>query len=113
MALAAYRHLLRAARIAFEGDAYRLTAARKAARDGFESSRALKPDSEEAVNNIVHAEAVSKFLMENLVQGKAMDGEAERYKLRIHERTERGDNESIKLAGKKKSHPTNTKAFRS
>jgi len=98
MALAAYRHILRSTRIAFQGDIPTLTAARRAARDGFEQNRDLPP--EEKSKSIQYAEDVAKVLRENLVQGKAVEGDESRYKLRIHEHIERGDNESIKTAGK-------------
>ncbi|KAF1829593.1 hypothetical protein BDW02DRAFT_642740 [Decorospora gaudefroyi] len=94
MALVAYRNLLRSARIAFEGDMPTLFAARAEARKKFESNRNLRIGSEELETSLVHAEEVSKFLRENVVQGQAQDGE--NYKLRIHEYTERGDNEDIK-----------------
>ncbi|KAJ9649744.1 Mitochondrial zinc maintenance protein 1, mitochondrial [Coniosporium tulheliwenetii] len=121
MALAAYRHLLRSTRIAFQGDSFRLMSARHAARDGFEQNRSLSPSSSDASNAVSHAEEVAKILRENVVQGQAMQeaGDEQYYstegpytaswririadhgaELRIHEHTERGDNESIKKAGK-------------
>ncbi|KAF2712501.1 mitochondrial zinc maintenance protein 1, mitochondrial [Pleomassaria siparia CBS 279.74] len=96
MALAAYRNLLRSARIAFEGDLNMLIAARHEARRNFEGNRGLINGSEEISKQITHAEEVAKFLRENVVQGQALDKGAEKYKLRIHEHTERGDNEDIK-----------------
>ncbi|KAL2355393.1 mitochondrial zinc maintenance protein 1, mitochondrial [Cryomyces antarcticus] len=95
MALQAYRHLLRATRIAFEGDLHRLTAARASARDSFEQGRGLSES--EISKSINHAEEVAKILRENVVQGH-VNAEGEKYKLRIHEHTERGDNETIKKA---------------
>ncbi|KAI9904464.1 hypothetical protein N3K66_000993 [Trichothecium roseum] len=102
MALAAYRHILRASRIAFAGDAPVLLAAQNQIRNEFRQKAALEDASgiQEAVR---HAEGVAQFLRENLVQGKKMDGDDAMYKLRIHEHTERGDNESIKTAGKGKA----------
>lgn len=97
MALAAYRHLLRSTRIAFQGDLPTLIAARRAAREGFESKRNLSLDSTEASEGIQHAENVSKVLRENVVQGQAIEGKENSYKLRIHEYTERGDNETVKI----------------
>ncbi|KAB2577104.1 hypothetical protein BFW01_g2310 [Lasiodiplodia theobromae] len=94
MALAAYRSILRATRLAFQGDASVLSAARMKARDDFDAQRSLDPDSEDAKKAVTHANDVAKFLRENVVQGQANDNG--RYKLRIHEHTERGDNESIK-----------------
>ncbi|KAF2745466.1 hypothetical protein M011DRAFT_478978 [Sporormia fimetaria CBS 119925] len=96
MALNAYRHLLRSTRIAFQGDIPTLTAARYRAREAFEANRALAPGSEELTKQITHAEEVAKFVRENLVQGVATGDDS--FKLRIHEHTERGDNEDIKKA---------------
>jgi complex III assembly factor LYRM7 len=98
MATAAYRDLWRATRIAFHGDAHILTAARSQIRESFLSSAPLEPAA--SVKAIEHAREVAKFLRENVVQGKRVDGEADTFQLRIHEHTERGDNESIKTAGK-------------
>ncbi|OAL00228.1 mitochondrial zinc maintenance protein 1, mitochondrial [Phaeosphaeriaceae sp. SRC1lsM3a] len=95
MALVAYRNLLRSARLAFQGDINILSAARAEVRKNFESNRNLTAGSEELSKQIAHAEEVAKFLRENVVQGQAADTEGN-YKLRIHEHTERGDNEDIK-----------------
>jgi len=99
MALAAYRHLLRSTRIAFQGDLPTLTAARRAARDNFDQNRALA-SAEETSKIIQHAEDVAKILRENVVQGKAVGSEENRFKLRIHEHIERGDNDTVKMSGK-------------
>lgn len=114
MALSAYRHLLRATRIAFQGDFHLLHAARTQARTGFDSLRSLEPDSEEAVKGIAHAEGVASVLRHNIVQGKRREdsdvirmGTAENdehktgvltavLELNIHEHTERGDNDTVK-----------------
>jgi complex III assembly factor LYRM7 len=74
MALSAYRHLLRATRIAFQGDFHLLHAARTQARAGFDSLRSLESDSEEAVKGIQHAEGVASVLRHNIVQGKQAEG---------------------------------------
>ncbi|KAF1978540.1 mitochondrial zinc maintenance protein 1, mitochondrial [Bimuria novae-zelandiae CBS 107.79] len=95
MALAAYRNLLRSASIAFRGDMRMLSAARLEARKNFENNRGLASGSEEYTKQITHAQEVAKFLRENVVQGQAIDAEG-RYRLNIHEHTERGDNEDIK-----------------
>ncbi|KAH7401708.1 mitochondrial zinc maintenance protein 1, mitochondrial [Pyrenochaeta sp. MPI-SDFR-AT-0127] len=100
MALVAYRNLLRSARIAFHGDMNTLFAARAEVRKNFEQNRNLATGSEELSKSITHAEEVAKFLRENVVQGQQAD--KDKYKLRIHEHTERGDNEDIKK-GKGKS----------
>jgi len=95
MALAAYRHLLRATRIAFTGDTHLLHAARIQARDGFNKHRSLEASSKEAADSITHAEGVADVLKHNIVQGKQVECS---YKLRlnIHEHTERGDNDTVK-----------------
>ncbi|KAF7959695.1 hypothetical protein EAE96_001308 [Botrytis aclada] len=96
MALAAYRHLLRATRVAFNEDITVLTSARKQARSTFLSNRSLAPESPESVAAIAHAEDVAQFLRRNVVQGQKVEGD-EKYKLNIHEDTERGDNDTIKM----------------
>ncbi|KAI1744769.1 hypothetical protein F4680DRAFT_235063 [Xylaria scruposa] len=92
----AYRNLLRAARLAFHGDSTMLTAARSSIREGFRANAALEPSSPEFPAAVKHADEVATILRQNVVQGKK-DGD--RYKLRIHEETERGDNDTIKTAG--------------
>ncbi|KAL1607101.1 Mitochondrial zinc maintenance protein 1, mitochondrial [Nothophoma quercina] len=94
MALVAYRNLLRSARIAFQGDSHVLSNARVEVRRNFENNRHLQTGTEEYTKSIAQAEEVAKFLRENVVQGEATGGD--NYKIRIHEHTERGDNEDIK-----------------
>ena len=113
MALAAYRHLLRATRIAFQGDFHLLHAARTQARAGFDNLSSLDPSSEEALKGIQHAEGVAEILRHNIVQGKQVEGSdvlrmAYLYSrlvqcatddgtgLNIHKDTERGDNDTVK-----------------
>ncbi|KAF1365495.1 mitochondrial zinc maintenance protein 1, mitochondrial [Lizonia empirigonia] len=100
MALVAYRNLLRSARIAFQGDATVLSAARIEVRKKFESNRHLQTGSEEFQKQIAHADEVAKFLKQNVVQGQATEGTTTSLicalEIRIHEHTERGDNEDIK-----------------
>ncbi|RVX75465.1 Mitochondrial zinc maintenance protein 1, mitochondrial [Exophiala mesophila] len=95
MALAAYRHLLRATRIAFAGDFPLLHAARSQARAGFQNLSSLDPSSDEAVKAIAHAEGVVDVLRHNVVQGKQVEG-SDVLKLNIHKDTERGDNDTVK-----------------
>jgi len=95
MALAAYRHLLRSTRIAFQGVRPLLTAARQQARTGFLANASLRSEDPALAPAIAHAEEVAKILVENIVQGKLEGGN--KYKLRIHEQTERGDNDTIKM----------------
>jgi complex III assembly factor LYRM7 len=88
-----------------------LSAARAEARRNFDTNRGLSAGSDETGKQIAHAEDVAKFLRENVVQGQAGDtenkySEAVHLKqtlhfwrapeLRIHEHTERGDNEDIR-----------------
>ncbi|KAK3899121.1 hypothetical protein C8A05DRAFT_18402 [Staphylotrichum tortipilum] len=96
-AIQTYRHLLRAARIAFEGDTRVLDSARQQIRQGFRDKASLPASDPSIPPALQHAEEVANFLKTNLVQGKKEGGT---YKLRIHEHTERGDNESIKLGNK-------------
>ncbi|CAG8981472.1 hypothetical protein HYALB_00003043 [Hymenoscyphus albidus] len=135
MALAAYRHVLRSARIAFQGDLPILQAARLEARTAFEQKASLQPNDPAVGPAIAHAEEVAKILTENIVQGKNIGGDkyskfsclsfsfsfpsksmcvlsvticSEKHwyrsrevlfytELRIHEKTERGDNDTIKM----------------
>ena len=101
------------------GDAPTLTAALASTRAGFEQNRDLASADVEAA--IKDAHEVATFLRRNLVQGQRVDGDAAAaaeagqgdgtvvglsgsdgalYRLRLHEDIERGDNESIKTAGK-------------
>merc|ERR1712169_97169 len=95
---AAYRNLMRAARIAFQGDTPVLTAAQSQIRNEFRSKSSL-PESDRAAA-LQHAQDVARVLRENVVQGRQQQGSEHRYKLNIHEHTHRGDKESIKTAGK-------------
>lgn len=88
--------MLRATRLTFQGDAPLLHAARHQARLGFEKGRALEPHSKEASDAIAHAEGVCEVLTKNIVQGRRIEGEEERYRLNIHEQTERGHNDTVK-----------------
>ncbi|KAI0476292.1 hypothetical protein GGR56DRAFT_463403 [Xylariaceae sp. FL0804] len=96
MALPAYRSLLRAARVAFQGDERVLSAARAEIRKAFHANASLEPSSPAAADAIQHSKQIAMILRQNLVQGK-LEGEA--YKLRIHDETERGDNDTVKIAG--------------
>lgn len=95
-----------------------LLGARNQARQAFEQARAFPEGSEEMTKGIQHAEDVAQILRENVVQGEAGldDGQYSasmytcsglnltadlRVELRIHEHTERGDNESVKISGTK------------
>jgi len=95
MALVAYRHLLRATRIAFDGDYALLHAARTQARAGFDNLSSLDPSSAEAQKGLQHAEGVTSILRHNIVQGKQVEG-SDVLRLNIHKDTERGDNDTVK-----------------
>ncbi|CEI61227.1 hypothetical protein FVEN_g6047 [Fusarium venenatum] len=97
-ALNAYRHLMRAARIAFQGDAPVMSAAQIQIRNEFRQKATI--DASDAPAAIKHAEEVAKVLRQNVVQGRRIEDGKDSYKLRIHKDIERGDNESIKTAGK-------------
>ncbi|GAP86651.1 putative mitochondrial zinc maintenance protein [Rosellinia necatrix] len=95
-ALPAYRNLLRAARVVFRGDEGTITAAFSKIREGFRANAALEPTDPKIPSLVKHAEDVATILRQNVVQGK-LEGDV--YKLRIHEETERGDNDSVKSPG--------------
>ncbi|KAH0006532.1 hypothetical protein KCU78_g12268, partial [Aureobasidium melanogenum] len=94
--LSTYRNLLRATRIAFQGDDSTLYNSRRFARDSFDQNRGIKAGSIEAEKAVEHAQGVAQILRENVVQGATDKEESETYKLRIHDHTEKGDNESVK-----------------
>ncbi|KAI0871095.1 hypothetical protein GGS24DRAFT_492485 [Hypoxylon argillaceum] len=96
-AQSAYRNLLRATRIAFKDDTIMLNAARLSIRGEFGANAAIEPTGPKYLAAMQHADEVATILRQNVVQGKK---EGDTYKLRIHEETERGDNDSIKFAGK-------------
>ncbi|KAG5925481.1 hypothetical protein E4U42_004241 [Claviceps africana] len=81
------------------GDASVLIAARDQIRTGFRRKASLSPGESATQDAIQHAREVAQFLRANVVQGKRVDGENDMYRLRLHEHTERGDNDSIKVAG--------------
>ncbi|KAJ5216710.1 Mitochondrial zinc maintenance protein 1 [Penicillium citrinum] len=96
-ALSAYRQVLRATRIAFRDDIRVMLAARQEARNNFDQNRRVGVDTGMQIN---HAIEVANLLRHNLVQGAREDGnEAAKWELRIHDEIERGDNDSIKVAG--------------
>ncbi|KAL8407363.1 hypothetical protein RB594_006265 [Gaeumannomyces avenae] len=96
-ALAAYRHLLRAAGVAFKGDARVLTAARQQIATQFRQNTSLPPANRESA--VQMAEEVAQFLRANIVQGQLQNDGL--YKLNIHNETERGDNDTIKIGNMK------------
>lgn len=76
MATPAYRNLLRAARIAFQGDNRVLTAAREQIRTGFREKASLPKAHPSVAPSIEYANEMADFLKANVVQGKQeADGE--------------------------------------
>ncbi|KAL2111971.1 hypothetical protein VUR80DRAFT_8885 [Thermomyces stellatus] len=94
MSLAAYRNLLRAARIAFQGDDRVLTEAKNRIRHEFRTAPKISPTDPEFQKRMHYAKDIATLLRSNVVQG-VPEGD-NLYKLRIHEEIERGDNDSIK-----------------
>ncbi|OXV11384.1 hypothetical protein Egran_00855 [Elaphomyces granulatus] len=98
-ALSAYRCILRATRIAFRDDYNMLYAARNEARRRFEESRFKGVDSGMLIQD---AFEIAEILKHNIVQGaRDVDREDAKWKLRIHDEIELGDNDSVKLPGGK------------
>lgn len=88
----AYRNALRATRVAFRNDLPVLNAARHKIRQEFEANRNVAADVQQ--ERINHMNDVLKFLIQNIVQGEPQDNG--RVMLHFHDRTELGDNETIK-----------------
>ncbi|KAE8538710.1 hypothetical protein D1P53_005073 [Cryptococcus gattii VGV] len=109
-ARSAYREVLRAARITFQGDPSRHYALLTALRATFSSPTLTPPPSasspsaipiseesvgvDEIVKRITEWKELARFLKKNVVQGVKGDDGA--WKLRVTEHTELGDNASIK-----------------
>ncbi|KEZ43187.1 hypothetical protein SAPIO_CDS4857 [Scedosporium apiospermum] len=92
MALAAYRNLFRATQVAFRGDQRLLIEARNRIREEFRAG--ASPSDPDFQKRIQHAQEVASVLRANVVQGVQEENDV--YRLRIHDQTERGDNDSIK-----------------
>ena len=56
-----------------------LLAARQAAREGFDKDRHLPPHSEETAKRIHYVQDVARVLRENVVQGRAVEGDPNTY----------------------------------
>ncbi|EAW20545.1 LYR motif-containing protein [Aspergillus fischeri NRRL 181] len=98
-ARSAYRQILRATRIAFQDDFRVLVAARQEARRQFDEHRREGIDTPMQIN---HAKEVATILRHNIVQGvRDSKDENAKWELRIHDDIERGDNDSIRVGGKK------------
>ena len=59
-----------------------MLAARQAARQGFEKDRHLSPSSDEAAKQIHYAQDVARVLRENVVQGRAAEGDPNRLSMK-------------------------------
>ncbi|KAK9239898.1 mitochondrial zinc maintenance protein 1, mitochondrial [Lipomyces kononenkoae] len=116
--LSSYRSLLRATRIAFDGDHRVFTAARQQVRQGYETGRnelTSEPQHlDEIDTRLEHASGVALLLRSNIVQGELLPRQASKetlstsdddsasetegsvYKLRIHKHSELGDNDAVK-----------------
>lgn len=95
-ALQAYKAALRATRVAFNGDRRVLGAARAQIRAGFDRNRQLAGN--EQAKAIKEMQEVSAFLVKNVVQGEK---QGDKYFLKFHDKTELGDNETIKQNNRK------------
>ncbi|KAI5295925.1 Mitochondrial zinc maintenance protein 1, mitochondrial [Ascosphaera acerosa] len=93
--LAAYRHLLRATRVAFWEDWSRMHAARAFARAKFEEQRHNIQQRDDKVKEALEA---ARILRTEVIQGERTAENT--FQLRIHDEIERGDNDSVKVKGK-------------
>lgn len=91
-ALSSYRNALRAVRIAFAKDKRMTDSAKAQIKQGFVNSKQLSgPQAEEEIKKM---NDISTILIRNVVQGEySSEG---KYKLHIHDKTELGDNSTIK-----------------
>lgn len=87
--LQAYRGLIRAANLAFQGDAAALRAACERIRGEY---KVPVEDETDLKRRLQLAKDVAHILRTNVVQGVKKD-DTERYKLKIHNETELGDND--------------------
>lgn len=87
------------------GDTPTLRSSREFARTEFRTGAKFTPDGPEAAQGVEHAQGVTQILRENVVQGRKKVGEVgEKYKLNIHEHTQRLDNDTAgQLKGTTKS----------
>jgi complex III assembly factor LYRM7 len=73
------------------GDNRILLAARQRARTEFDAERSLTPGGEAADEKIRYALEVSKVLREEVLQGEAVEGHKDRYRMRSQVQEIRGD----------------------
>ncbi|KAJ8145136.1 hypothetical protein OXX80_005178 [Metschnikowia pulcherrima] len=93
----AYRHALRATRVAFNGDNFMLLNARAKVKEGILENKHLT-GAEETEKAVKHLDEVAAFLVKNIVQGEKQKND--RYHLKFHEKTELGSNETIRQNSK-------------
>jgi complex III assembly factor LYRM7 len=93
-ARSAYRTALRATKLAFQGDEPILNAARLQIKQGFHKNQD-NSNIEQVTEEIGKLNEVSKFLTQNIVQGEKQ-GTDGKYLLKFHDKTELGDNDTIK-----------------
>ena len=93
--------MLRYSNPSVTGDIRLLTAARAEAGNKFRTDRTLDPFSPEAEQKILEAEQVAVILRQNIVQGQQSEakGEEQKYKIRIHEDTEKLLNDDRSMRG--------------
>ncbi|SMN19535.1 similar to Saccharomyces cerevisiae YDR493W MZM1 Mitochondrial matrix protein with a role in maintaining the labile mitochondrial zinc pool [Maudiozyma saulgeensis] len=108
-ALTAYRHGLRAARVAFNEDTRLLEAARQKMKQGMKTPE--NPDTP-IEKQIKLMEDVAQFLRKNIVQGKkienGLNNEKPTYHLNLHKDTELGDNDDIKNISRRNTLTSNS-----
>lgn len=84
MALQAYRSLLRATRLTFQGDERLLANARDQIRAGFREKASLSPSDPAVAPAVQHAREVAAMLRENVVQGRNEgDGRYSKFSLEV------------------------------
>ncbi|CCD22869.1 Mzm1p NDAI_0A07150 [Naumovozyma dairenensis CBS 421] len=103
-ALRAYRHGLRATKIAFNNDTRMLVASRVQMREAMRNSSTKNSNETEIQHEIKHLEEVAILLKRNVVQGVKETTVADsKYHLNIHKDIELGDNDTLKKASKRNS----------
>ena len=106
-ALTAYRHGLRAAKIAFNQDTRLLLAARQKMKQGM-----IKPEQNDLPieQQIKLMEDVALFLRRNVVQGEKIESNSTKptYHLNLHKDSELGDNDDIKNISKRNTLTSGT-----
>ncbi|ODQ64926.1 hypothetical protein NADFUDRAFT_51524 [Nadsonia fulvescens var. elongata DSM 6958] len=97
---AGLRAFIKATKLAFPGDAFLQGEARNNLRAGFIEHKHYSPTSTEALACVKHLEDLSTVLTTQVIQGQRQAENQDKFYLNIHDKIERGDNDSIKTAGK-------------